>query len=423
MSIFQRRTTLRKTSISINGIRNSFSNFNKGIMGAKSQADDIVRITRERNIFKRRLISKDNEFFRKRQENAKRREREDEIEAQDVSGVTKRQGNLFQRSTKGFLGRILDFLGILLIGWAVTNLPKIISAIQGLIKRIQKVVSIFTGFFDIMKNFFIGVKEGLDNILGVFKKFNFKRNRNEVEEGFLQAGNSVSKLNKDFITTVNEIAKDPDLQGLDELADEIETGGSDTPEIEQVKPIETETETEKKETTKIEGRAEGGPFDSRQPILVGEEGPEIVQFDQSGEVIDNENTMDILSGLNMMPDDELMDKSSPNESRSGKFPILSFDTPEDRTSIPDMESNIDGVNRRNTFVNAVTIQRPDLSQGRKKLKTQVIIVDKKSMNMQQPQISNTKPNDVIVRKGQSALSSLLALQSVGHPRHARAAQP
>ena len=413
MSIFQRRTTLRKTSISINGIRNSFSNFNKGIMGAKSQADDIVRITRERNIFKRRLISKDNEFFRKRQENAKRREREDEIEAQDVRGVTKRQGNLFQRSTKGFLGRILDFLGILLIGWAVTNLPKIISAIQGLIKRIQKVVSIFTGFFDIMKNFFIGVKEGLDNILGVFKKFNFKRNRNEVEEGFLQAGNSISKLNKDFITTVNEIAKDPDLQGLDEIADEIETGGSDTPEIEQVKPIETETETEKKETTKIEGRAEGGPFDSRQPILVGEEGPEIVQFDQSGEVIDNENTMDILSGLNMMPDDELMDKSSPNESRSGKFPILSFDTPEDRTSIPDMESNIDGVNRRNTFVNAVTIQRPDLSQGRKKPKTQVIIVDKKSTNMQQPQISNTKPNDVIVRKGQSALSSLLALQSVG----------
>lgn len=413
MSIFQRRTTLRKTSISINGIRNSFSNFNKGIMGAKSQADDIVRITRERNIFKRRLISKDNEFFRKRQENAKRREREDEIEAQDVRGVTKRQGNLFQRSTKGFLGRILDFLGILLIGWAVTNLPKIISAIQGLIKRIQKVVSIFTGFFNIMKNFFIGVKEGLDNILGVFKKFNFKRNRNEVEEGFLQAGNSISKLNKDFITTVNEIAKDPDLQGLDELADEIETGGSDTPEIEQVKPIETETETEKKETTKIEGRAEGGPFDSRQPILVGEEGPEIVQFDQSGEVIDNENTMDILSGLNMMPDDELMDKSSPNESRSGKFPILSFDTPEDRTNIPDMESNIDGVNKRNTFVNAVTIQRPDLSQGRKKLKTQVIIVDKKSTNMQQPQISNTKPNDIVVRKGQSTLSSLLALQSVG----------
>ena len=413
MSIFQRRTTLRKTSISINGIRNSFSNFNKGIMGAKSQADDIVRITRERNIFKRRLISKDNEFFRKRQENAKRREREDEIEAQDVRGVTKRQGNLFQRSTKGFLGRILDFLGILLIGWAVTNLPKIISAIQGLIKRIQKVVSIFTGFFNIMKNFFIGVKEGLDNILGVFKKFNFKRNRNEVEEGFLQAGNSISKLNKDFITTVNEIAKDPDLQGLDELADEIETGGSDTPEIEQVKPIETETETERKETTKIEGRAEGGPFDSRQPILVGEEGPEIVQFDQSGEVIDNENTMDILSGLNMMPDDELMDKSSPNESRSGKFPILSFDTPEDRTNIPDMESNIDGVNKRNTFVNAVTIQRPDLSQGRKKLKTQVIIVDKKSTNMQQPQISNTKPNDIVVRKGQSTLSSLLALQSVG----------
>ena len=250
-------------------------------------------------------------------------------------------------------------------------------------------------------------------------------------ELFQKGSSQLDNLTRDFINGINGLANDKDIQdaGLQgfmmEESGVNNTGGDQGGFFQGITNMfglgkKDDDENEKVEEEggeeggeKIEGRAEGGPFDSRQPILVGEEGPEIVQFDQSGEVIDNENTMDILSGLNMMPDDELMDKSSPNESRSGKFPILSFDTPEDRTSIPDMESNIDGVNRRNTFVNAVTIQRPDLSQGRKKPKTQVIIVDKKSMNMQQPQISNTKPNDVIVRKGQSALSSLLALQSVG----------
>ena len=61
------------------------------------------------------------------------------ISNSSVGGVLKRQGTLIAKSTRGFLGRILDFLGILLIGWALTNLPKIIEAFQKLIKRIQKI--------------------------------------------------------------------------------------------------------------------------------------------------------------------------------------------------------------------------------------------------------------------------------------------
>ena len=52
------------------------------------------------------------------------------VSGSTITGVTKRQGSLVQKSTRGFLGRILDFVGILIIGWAITNLPRIISAFQ-----------------------------------------------------------------------------------------------------------------------------------------------------------------------------------------------------------------------------------------------------------------------------------------------------
>ena len=48
---------------------------------------EIVKNTKESNLFKRTLISKDNNFFRKRQENVRRKAREDEIEAVSLSGA------------------------------------------------------------------------------------------------------------------------------------------------------------------------------------------------------------------------------------------------------------------------------------------------------------------------------------------------
>ena len=76
------------------------------------------------------------------------RDREDELEASSIQGAPKTQGTILGKSTRGFLGRILDFLGILLIGWAITNLPRIIQGIEGLIKRISSVTGILSLFVD-----------------------------------------------------------------------------------------------------------------------------------------------------------------------------------------------------------------------------------------------------------------------------------
>ena len=115
MSLSARRESLLKSSISIKSMRDSVAKFNKGLNAAKKSAIEIVKNTKESNLFKRTLISKDNNFFRKRQENVRRNAREDEIEAVSLSGAVKQQGTILAKSTRGFLGRLLDFVGILLL--------------------------------------------------------------------------------------------------------------------------------------------------------------------------------------------------------------------------------------------------------------------------------------------------------------------
>ena len=153
MSIRRRINSLLKSSISINTIRDSVVKFNDGLTKANTTSGQIVQQTNERNNFKRSLIGKDNEFFRRRRENVNRKAREDELEAASVQGIAARQGTVSSRSTKGFLGRIIDFFGIVLIGWFVTQLPKILKGIQSLIKRISKAVNILTGFVSGIQDF------------------------------------------------------------------------------------------------------------------------------------------------------------------------------------------------------------------------------------------------------------------------------
>ena len=48
----------------------------------------------------------------------------------------------------------MDFLGTILVGWIVTNLPVIIKNVEKLIGRIQETVSALTGWYDGITGFF-----------------------------------------------------------------------------------------------------------------------------------------------------------------------------------------------------------------------------------------------------------------------------
>ena len=221
MTINSRRTSLRKSSESIKNIRNTLQIFAKSIKTLRINSNEIIKQQKKSNDFKKRLISNDTLFFRKRQEIFRRKQREDELEAKNIAGKPNRQGNIIQRSTKGLLGRILDFLGILLVGWAINNLPKIIKGIQGVIKRIQKVVDTLKGFLKNIQTFLTGVKESVDKTFEAFKKVNFLQNKKELEEKFDQANSKINVLNRDFITSINAFLDNDQIQKLGDYDEEV----------------------------------------------------------------------------------------------------------------------------------------------------------------------------------------------------------
>ena len=194
-----RRNSLLKSSISINSIRTSVSKFTKGLVNSRETASQIVKRTRENNIFKQKSISNDNLFFRKRQENVRRKQREDELEASGITGVIKRQGNVIAQSTKGFLGRILDFFGIILIGWFVNTLPGILKSLEKLINRIRKVINFLTGIVDNVRDFLIGLGGGISNALQKLPKMDFLAMSNRNRENLEKANNNLLRVSNDLI--------------------------------------------------------------------------------------------------------------------------------------------------------------------------------------------------------------------------------
>ena len=204
MSLKARRDALLKSSISINSIRDTVQKFNKGLEQAKKNAAEIVKNTKESNLFKKSLISKDNNFFRIRRENIRRKEREDEIEAASLQGPAKQKGSILAKSTRGFLGRLLDFVGILLIGWAITNLPKIIAALSGVIKLIRRVTSILGAFINTIKNIVVGIGQVVSDALSKIPTFDFQKNKQGIEENINRASGGLAKLDQQLVQTSND---------------------------------------------------------------------------------------------------------------------------------------------------------------------------------------------------------------------------
>ena len=212
----EKRKALLNSSLSINSIRDSVTNFSKSLRRSGIVASDIAKKTRQNNIFNQNLISKENEYFRKRRENVRRKEREDELESSSISGVTKKEGNIVSRSTKGFLGRILDFFGIILIGWFVTKLPEIIKAIRKVIDFIRKAVRFLTVFLDGIKNFLTGIGDGIKAAIDSFPKFDFLNFKRESDKTLKDTENRARSLTEEFQRGFLDFGKDINSSVADE---------------------------------------------------------------------------------------------------------------------------------------------------------------------------------------------------------------
>lgn len=166
-------TVAYKSSISVSNIRRSVSSLGKGIKRAQGSALSLSQSLSRRNETKRQGISTRASLFQKRQEAVRRREQEDIVEASGVTGAIRRTRKVVMNSTKGFLGRILDYIGTLLVGWALVNLPTIIRLGEELINRIQKLTKVMSTFIRDTTQFLFGFGQLLDGVTRNLISFDF----------------------------------------------------------------------------------------------------------------------------------------------------------------------------------------------------------------------------------------------------------
>ena len=315
MSIADRRNSLSKSSIGIDSIRKSITSLSEGLVAIGNKSRELLKETRKTNQYKRKLIRQDGEFFKRRRENALRRQREDELEASTITGVTKRQGSLVQKSTRGFLGRILDFLGILLLGWAITNLPKIIAAFQKLFGLIQRVVGVLGGFISGMKNFLVGIGTGIDNFLDIFRKFNFGEDDKKIKDTLETGQNNLTKLNKDFVEGSQLIANDKDIASATQVAEDLGiddtgdtgdvtgVGGDFTPPVE-----DDDEEVETFSAEEVEILNQGGTLEDVEAGVFTPITQEDIERERALDA--EENAADNIQGVNTVSDEEILEEIS-----------------------------------------------------------------------------------------------------------------
>ena len=413
MTIQKRRNSLFKSSISIRSISKSVQKFSDGLLSSTKNADEIIKTTREKNLFKSKLTRKDSEFFRKRQENIRRKDREDELEASSVQGVPKTQGTILARSTRGFLGRMLDFLGVLLIGWAIQNLPKIISGVQGLIKRISSVTGILGLFIEGVQNIIMGIGSLIQNTLSGLLRFDFDKDKNDIDKGLEEVQQGLLVTRNELVQSANEFSKPINEEvGLPtDVKEEEESGTSDgqsemdkantkiSPEIEarkrEIEEILNIGGEEEKQEEVVEGDEddiEGVPTNELEEI--GEEGGETDAQSGGGFTGGSvDGVKDPTSDIKKTLETSGKNNTEGNKKKSGMFSFLGFGKKkEDNNVISSRKDEIDlepqegYANIEGMFSGFGVDDAQDLSilpvkkdvnlKTRKKSKNKIIIVEK-----------------------------------------------
>ena len=326
MSIKARRDSVLKSSLSLNSIRDSVTNFGKGIGQSISTANEIIKSQRKGNVFKRSLIGKDNEYFRKRQENVRRKDREDELESSSVKGVAKKQGNVISRSTKGFLGRILDFFGVVLLGWFVNTLPNILKGLQKLIRMISNVISVLTGYIEGVKDFLVGMGQDIQNVFQSLPKIDLNQLKSDADKSSEQVTGGLLKIRKELNSAVYDLNQPQNL-GLDP---------NDPEGLIDLEPEEGKDNQKNKSGDTAPDQTPTGDTENIQPVSAGLNlSKQEDQSDDIDKVVSRElNTDKFFNKL----------KSDEAQSQGETIGMKKFEEQEEKDEGQDQKIIVDGIN-------------------------------------------------------------------------------
>ena len=206
-----------RSTLNLNNIRRSLSGLSDSVKGAIKRSEQISDNIKDRNLAKKESISMSAEFFAKRRDNLRRKEKEDMLEAGSVIVILRSSGKAIQRTTKGFLGRILDFVGTIILGWAILNLPKIIKVAQDLIKRMQLYFGILSKFVNDVASLFTSFGNNIKEVGQQILQFNFLPFKDQIESFMTKIRNAFDQLVLNTIKTVKVFSDKTERELAEEL--------------------------------------------------------------------------------------------------------------------------------------------------------------------------------------------------------------
>lgn len=222
-------TVAYKSSISVSNIKRSVSSLGRGIKRAQGSALSLSQSLSRRNETKRQGISTRASLFQKRQEAVRRREQEDIVEASGVTGAIRRTRKVVMNSTKGFLGRILDYIGTLLVGWALVNLPTIIKLGEELINRIQKLTTVMSTFIRDTTQFLFGFGQLLDGVTRNLISLDFTDSQGRVAKAMETMQSSFRRMEDSIFDGLRILTEPIDFEYEEEPSEPSDKPGTPTP--------------------------------------------------------------------------------------------------------------------------------------------------------------------------------------------------
>jgi murein DD-endopeptidase MepM/ murein hydrolase activator NlpD len=211
-------------AINFTNISKGMKSLNTGVGNLKNSSDSIKTVTLNRTKIKKEIFARDKVLTNMREEAVRRKDQESIIEASGIGGAMRRSASVITDSTKGFLGRLLDFASSLLVGWLLYNLPTIMTVIEDLIIRIKSLTGILSDFMFNIKNTFQNFGSLLSGVYQNVTQFDFTDKSKRVQ-------NAMDDLNVNL-----ETMRDQFLQGFDILSKPLGEG----PGEKEVPPLNTD---------------------------------------------------------------------------------------------------------------------------------------------------------------------------------------
>ena len=196
---------LLRNSSSIGGIKKAVSSFGKSLYAANRTSSKIIKSIYAGNRDKKKAIAKRSSLLNMRREAVRRREQEDLVEAGKVGGVFRRTGKVISNSTKGILGRIMDFIGVIMLGWFIRTIPGILSRAQEMIQNVQNLTRTLSNWLGGVFNFFGELGSGLDFNFGEIKDVRLQDDDSKIRNEVNNVKDQSQSVNREFQNMYDDI--------------------------------------------------------------------------------------------------------------------------------------------------------------------------------------------------------------------------